>query len=270
VQLLYDETQASEADIMVGMLQMAAGRRALERGSGIIRQLMPTSPDSLATTQPDRMLVHVERKGVGDTGHGPIHAQHVFLAGLVPMFVLFGASNAARTLLEQISGGSIRRWLAAPIRPAHILLGQMLYGVCTSFTQCVVMYLFAWLVFDVEIWHIAGGLLLLTVATCMASAGFGMFIGSFCRTPEQLDAIGTVVILVMSAVGGSMVPRWVMPESMLPFGLLTINGWAYDGFIALIRNEGLRGIAVECLVLAGIAISAATAGSVMLRRRLRV
>ncbi len=34
----------------------------------------------------------------------------------------------------------------------------------------------------------------------------------------------------MSSVGGSMFPRFLMPEAMQKAGLLTINAWAIDGF----------------------------------------
>ncbi len=271
IELYYDETQAYEAETMIGMVQMAAGRRLMETGANLFGKLPhpTTTQNGDGTRKPDWMLVHVDRIGVGDIGHGPIHAEHVFLAGLVPMFVLFSASNGARNLLAEMGSGSIRRLLAAPIRPAHILLGTMLYGVILSFFQCYAMYLFAWLVFGVKIWQMTAGLLVLSLATCLATTGFGMLMGAYCRTAEQLDAIGTVIILAMSAVGGSMVPRWIMPEWMLPYGKLTINGWAYDGFIALVRNEGLAGILNESVVLIGIAAACAILGSVLMSRRLR-
>lgn len=272
IELYYDETQAYEAETMTGMVQMAAGRRLMETGANLFGRLpqRPTTQSDEGGKKPDWMLVHVNRIGVGDIGHGPIHAEHVFLAGLVPMFVLFSASNGARNLLAEMGSGSIRRLLAAPIRPAHILLGTMLYGVILSFFQCYAMYLFAWLVFGVQIWQMTAGLFVLSLATCLATTGFGMLMGAYCRTAEQLDAIGTVIILAMSAVGGSMVPRWIMPEWMLPYGKLTINGWAYDGFIALVRNEGLMGILNESAVLVGIAAVCAILGSVIMSRRLRV
>jgi ABC-2 type transport system permease protein len=34
----------------------------------------------------------------------------------------------------------------------------------------------------------------------------------------------------MSSIGGSMFPRYLMPEAMQKAGLLTINAWAIDGF----------------------------------------
>jgi len=271
IELYYDETQAYEAETMTGMVQMAAGRRLMETGANLFGRLQQpaTTQSGNGEKKPDWMLVHVNRIGVGDIGHGPIHAEHVFLAGLVPMFVLFSASNGARNLLAEMGSGSIRRLLAAPIRPAHILLGTMLYGVILSFFQCYAMYFFAWLVFSVKIWQMTAGLFVLSLATCLATTGFGMLMGAYCRTAEQLDAIGTVIILAMSAVGGSMVPRWIMPEWMLPYGKLTINGWAYDGFIALVRNEGLLGIVNESAVLVAIAAACAMLGSVIMSRRLR-
>jgi len=271
VELYFDETQKFESETMIGMLQMAAGRRLMETGANLFgrRASTQTTQSADGEKKPDWMLVHVNSIGVGDIGHGPIHAEHVFLAGLVPMFVLFSASNGARNLLAEMGSGSIRRLLAAPIWPAHVLLGTMAYGVILSLFQCYAMYFFAWLVFDVQIWQMTAGLFVLSLATCLATTGFGMLMGAYCRTAEQLDAIGTVIILAMSAVGGSMVPRWIMPEWMLPWGKLTINGWAYDGFIALVRNEGLRGILEESLVLTAIAIGCAILGSVLMSRRLR-
>jgi ABC-2 type transport system permease protein len=35
----------------------------------------------------------------------------------------------------------------------------------------------------------------------------------------------------MSALGGSMVPRFVMPKFMETTALFTFNGWALDGFL---------------------------------------
>jgi ABC-2 type transport system permease protein len=61
-------------------------------------------------------------------------------------------------------------------------------------------------------------------------AAFGMFLASICRTRAQLGALSTLLILTMSAIGGSMFPRFLMPEAMQKAGLWTINAWAIDGF----------------------------------------
>ena len=279
--LHYDETQPMEAEAIEGLLQMAAGRALFENFEKVLNIFSgPTSkPADGAVPELPRALINVHKEGIA-IERVQIASKHTFLAGLVPLFLLFSCVGAARGLLEELAGGGISRLLAAPIRPAHILLGQQVYSFLMAMAQCAVMYLFAWLVFDVSLWNIAGGLLGLTIATCLATTGFAMLMASLCRTSEQLDAIGTTVVLAMSAVGGSMVPRFIMPPFMQKLGLLTINGWSYDGFISLILNEGwglsalihrheISGVWLPCLVLILVAASCATTGSVLLARRLR-
>ena len=87
--------------------------------------------------------------------------------------------------------------------------------------------------FDLDLFsagHLVGFLLMAPV-TAAAAAGFGIMLATLCRTRAQLGGISTVVILIMSALGGSMVPRFVMPAFMDTTALFTFNGWALDGFL---------------------------------------
>jgi ABC-2 type transport system permease protein len=277
VELIFDETQPMEANVILGLLQMAAGRRLFEKASGLFKRGASQSGSGAQGEQGE--LIRVTKTGVA-IQRMKIASKHTFLAGIVPMFLLFGATGAARGLIEEIHSGEIARLLVAPIAPAHLVIGNMLSALVVSMLQCYGMYIFAWLVFGVGIWGIAGGLFVLTLMTTSATTAFGMLLGSLCRTTQQLDSIGTIVILAMSAIGGSMVPRFVMPPFMQKMGLFTINGWSYDGFIALIRNEGfglralmsggdVQGIWLPCLVLILIAAGCASTGSILLTRRLR-
>ncbi len=268
VEIHFDETQRMEAQIVMGMVQMAGGRAMFEEfGSALLPGI------SSASTQPEdsehpKGLIRINERSVA-INRMQIAAKHTFLAGIVPMFLLFATTGAARTLLEELQSGELRRLLAAPITPTHILLGQQLSSFVLAMVQCYVMYLYAWLVHGVAIWNIPFGLLLITIATSMATTGFGMAMASLCKTCEQLDGIGTVAILAMSAIGGSMVPRWIMPEWMREFGLLTINGWSYDAFMALFQNHGFEVVLIKCAVLVGIAAGLSTLGSLILTRRLK-
>ena len=63
------------------------------------------------------------------------------------------------------------------------------------------------------------------------SAAFGVVLATLSRTEAQLGGLSTILILMMSALGGSMMPRFIMPEFIQKTALLTINGWALDGFL---------------------------------------
>ena len=86
-------------------------------------------------------------------------------------------------------------------------------------------------------------------------AAFGILLASVCSTRAQLGVLATLVILVMSSIGGSMFPRFLMPEAMQKAGLLTINAWAIDGFTKVFwRDEPVFHLWPQVLVLVGIAI----------------
>jgi len=57
-----------------------------------------------------------------------------------------------------------------------------------------------------------------------------MLLASACHTRAQLGALSMLLILMMSAIGGSMFPRFLMSTAMQKAGLFTINAWAIDGF----------------------------------------
>ena len=71
----------------------------------------------------------------------------------------------------------------------------------------------------------------------------------------QLVALSNLTVLAMSVVGGSMFPRFMMPEFMQKIGLLTLNAWAIDGFQKVFwREEPLTHLWPQVLVLSAISV----------------
>jgi ABC-2 type transport system permease protein len=99
--------------------------------------------------------------------------------------------------------------------------------------QVAIMFVWASLFFHLELFTASrlAGFIAMAVITAAAAAGFGLVLATACKTRAQLGGTSSVVILTMSAVGGSMVPRFVMPKFMETLGLFTFNGWALDGFL---------------------------------------
>jgi len=80
-------------------------------------------------------------------------------------------------------------------------------------------------------------------------------LASICRTRAQLGALSTLVILVMSSIGGSMFPRYLMPEAVQKAGLLTINAWAIDGFTKVFwRDEPISHLWPQVSVLLAVGV----------------
>jgi ABC-2 type transport system permease protein len=77
-----------------------------------------------------------------------------------------------------------------------------------------------------------------------------MLLAAACRTRRQAQTIANTVILVLSALGGSMVPRFFMPEALKAAGWLTPNTWALEAYSGIFwRGEPLSSVAVPVLLL---------------------
>lgn len=77
--------------------------------------------------------------------------------------------------------------------------------------------------------------------------------------------LSTFVILILAAVGGSMVPRFLMPPWLQSAGWLTPHAWVIDAYQGLLwRDEGAGLLYKPWLVLgligaAGLALAQAAA-----------
>jgi ABC-2 type transport system permease protein len=196
------------------------------------------------------------RAVVGENKNNPMVS--FYAAGIGVMFLLFTASGAAGALLDEAESGALDRVLSSRVTMTSLLAGKLVYNTLLAFTQLTVMFLWAWAVFKLDLftpWHVAG-FLVMGLSSALAVASFGLLLASICRTRAQLGALSTLVILMMSSIGGSMFPRFLMSESMQKAGLFTINAWAIDGFTKVFwRDLPVSELWPQVGVLLGIAIA---------------
>jgi ABC-2 type transport system permease protein len=94
-----------------------------------------------------------------------------------------------------------------------------------------------------------------------------MVLATLARTRAQLSGFSTILILTMSALGGSMFPRFLMSESMQKVGLLTFNAWALDGYLKVFwRNAPLWQLWPQVLVLSTLTVMFLGTARVLARR----
>lgn len=153
-----------------------------------------------------------------------------YAAGTAVMFLLFSASGAGGSLLEEQESGTIERVLASRLGMSRLLIGKWLFLFAVGFVQVTIMFAWGWLIFELDLPGHIPGFAAMTGATAAAAAAFGLVIAAACRSRAQLGGVSTVVILIMSAIGGSMFPRFMMPPFMRTAGMFTFNGWALEGY----------------------------------------
>jgi len=258
VELLIDAANPIAVEIVSGVLQGAA----LQIGYRLMMQEVDAAPaEGSGPLSIDVVDV------LGADGKRPSIA--FFAAGIGVMFLLFSVSGRSAILIRERESGVLTRMLASQMRLHHVLLGRWLFLAALGFVQVTVMFVWGAIAFGLDLWtprHLAG-FAVMTVATASAAAAFGILLACLCRTRAQLNGLAAVVILIMSALGGSMFPRFLMSEQLQAFGLATFNAWALDGYQKVFWYEvPLTQLAPQVAVLAALTLVFLLVGSRLLRR----
>jgi len=207
-------------------------------------------------------LVNVMQPGSGDTATISFYA-----AGIGVMFLLFSCAGAGGTLLEEEESGTLGRLISSRAGMSGVLAGKWLFIAMMGMLQLAVMFTWGALVFGLPLLPHIPGFLVMSAFTAAAAAAFGLVLATLSRTRAQLSGLSTIVILTMSALGGSMFPRFLMSETMQKFGLVTFNAWALDGYLKVFwRDSPLLDLWPQVLVLIGLTVAFLAAARMFARR----
>jgi ABC-2 type transport system permease protein len=227
------------------------------------RVALPGRPDSGASAAG---LVDVEVKDIlGETKKNPTSA--LLAAGLGVMFLLFSAAGAGGALIEEAESGTLDRILSTRVSMGRLLLGKVAYLSSVAVTQLVVMFVWGQIFFGLELHRHVPGFLIMTIVTAIACSCFGLVLAALSRSRMQLVALSNLLILAMSALGGSMIPRAMLSETVQKMGLVTLNAWAIDGFMKVFwRDEPIVNLWPQVAVLLAASLLLFTAARRLARR----
>jgi ABC-2 type transport system permease protein len=162
-----------------------------------------------------------------------------YAAGMGVMFLLFSMTGAAGSILEEEESGALERLLMSRTSLTTIIAAKWLFYAALGFAQVGVMFVYGNLAFGLPLWsaNYLAGFVVVASVTALSASAFGLLLAALCRSRSQLGGLSTIVILIMSAVGGSMVPRFIMPDAMETLGRFTFNGWAMDAFLGVFWHD---------------------------------
>jgi ABC-2 type transport system permease protein len=284
IELLNDESDQIAPQVVMGLLQKAAmtampaaiaeeGFKYTDKYIGGLtaeqRKVMESNIDRLRSLEKSGnldqsgnsdsglqggIIAVKSRAVVGENKRNPMVSFYAAAIGV--MFLLFTASGAAGSLLDEAESGTLDRVLSSRVTMTKLLAGKLVFNTLLAFAQLVLMFLWAWAVFKLDLFSHIPGFVVMGVCTALAVAAFGILLASICHTRAQLGAVSTLLILTMSAIGGSMFPRFLMPEAVQKAGLFTINAWAIDGFTKVFwRDLPVEALWQQVSVLLAISIA---------------
>lgn len=246
--LLVDPSDPIAAQVVQGLLQKA---------------VMTSTFGSAAVSGPGVDVVHV----LGGAGGEETDLVAFYAAGIGVMFLLFSCSSAGGTLIDEVDSGTLERLIGSRAGMTGVLAGKWIFITFLGFIQLTVMFVWGALVFGLDLWSHIPGFVVMSAFSAAAAAALGLVLATASRTRAQLSGMATILILTMSALGGSMFPRFLMSETMQKMGLVTFNAWALDGYLKVFWRElPITALAPQLAVLAGITVVFLLAARMMARK----
>ena len=97
-----------------------------------------------------------------------------------------------------------------------------------------------------------GGLVLISLGLSLAAIGTSVLVAVTAATVEQATTIGGIINILLGALGGIMVPKFIMPPIMQKVAAVSPMSWGLDGFLdILLRGQGISAVIPESCALGG-------------------
>lgn len=184
------------------------------------------------------------------------------------LFIFLTSLTASAAVIQVRNLGIASRMLSTPISPRTLVFGLAGGRVGVAITQALYIVVATWLLFRVN-WGDPLAAAVLIVVFCLLSAAAAVAFGSLFRNDAQAAGAGVGIGMVLAALGGSMAPIELFPESLQRVAMVTPHRWANAAMAELVRRDGSIGdIATELGVLLAYTAVLTVAAALLMRRAL--
>lgn len=184
----------------------------------------------------------------------------------VPAWLLFAmffiAIPLSTTLIGERQQGTLARLHTMGFPHYTMLLGKLIPYFLINLLQVVAMLLIGLYLVPtlggegLILGNNLGGLALVSICASLAAVAYALFVAQLANTTEQATIFSGVCNIIMAAIGGVMVPRYIMPPAMQDLSVLSPMAWGLDGFFdILLRNGTLGDVLTEAGTLLGFALA---------------
>ena len=164
--------------------------------------------------------------------------------------------------------GTLQRLRAIGLPFGYILAGKLLPFFIVNQLQAVLMVLVGMYIVPMlggEALQMPAGISLfhwwlVAASVSLAAVAFALLVASLTRTSQQAVVVGGVGNILMGAIGGIMVPKFMMPAAMQRLAEWSPMAWGLDGFhTVMLRQGGFDAVLPDLLKLLTFAALSLTA-----------
>lgn len=250
------------------LLRNIKTKRAMENSfsldDGIDEDALNNNPVTVSYSYQDNQTASVQ----------PSSVQQSVPAWLV-FAMFFSVVPLANTLISERQQGTLRRLRTLPISPSLPIIGKLIPYFVINQLQALLMlmvgvYLMPLFGADsLTLGNSLAALALMSVCLSIAALGYGILIAVVARTTDQAATLGGVGNILLAALGGVMVPRFVMPETMQTIATFSPMAWGLDGFLdVFLRNGNVIDVLPEAGSLFALGATTITLALVLSRRKI--
>lgn len=166
----------------------------------------------------------------------------------VPAWLLFAmffiAVPLSTTLISERQQGTLLRLRSMGVGAGRVLFGKVIPFFLVNLLQVVLMFLIGLYLIPLlggdrlTLGAHPGGLVLVSVAASLAAVSYALLVAQITRTIEQATIVSAVFNIIMAALGGVMVPRFLMPDLMQQVGGYSPMAWGLEGYFDILLRNG--------------------------------
>lgn len=190
------------------------------------------------------------------------------LPAIALLFLLFVCNAVFEDILREKESGTLLRMTVSPLKLNEFIWSKIIISAVIGMMSTLVLVLLGKFLFSIH-WGNFVTLLFIVICINILIAGFIAFLYSFIKTERQAGAVLSTVILIMSMLGGSMIPVQNFPPFMLNFSKLTINYWGIQAFLKNMLGDPQHEIVPILVVMLIAGLILASASTYFLNRSLR-
>lgn len=187
--------------------------------------------------------------------------------------IFFTVIPLSVTFIKERQAGCLQRLRSMPVPVWVIMLGKAVPFFIINQLQFVMLLLVGTFIIPLlggdrlQIGDAPFAIAMVSIASSFAAVCYGLAAAAYCKTTEQATTFGGASVIIFGALGGIMVPKFIMPPAMQRLAVVSPMSWGLDGYLDIfVRHGSVRDILVEFAGLLAFAAIAAVVATLKLRR----